>query len=1025
MTSPYWPSAHEVDICIRTEAEELADGLVLAVHEPMSFRRVAARESAGEIVPEATLLSHVIQTNRPTPVIGESGFGKSHVIRWLHIQLIRKSRPDWHIVRISKNASLRQALTAILKDLRGSLFDDARQRINVVGTGLTTQDVAEHLVVFVRSRLARLYEETQQQVEQMVALRGTQLIDAEQDRHIKAVKRHAKPDGIASLLGDPNFKSQITGKGRCFYEIAKQLTEGFNDEEIEFAQREMRPEDLVVEANLSDLSLEARTYVRNAQLNTSEEKRKEAAELVNGCLSDASRAAFQQLFQFHSGSFQDLFVAIRKSLRKEGKTLFILVEDMATISAIEDVLIDSLMQEDVREGEQELCPLHSAIAVTTGYRGYARRQASLSTRAGFEWNIERSGTSEEATRDRIADFCGRYLNAARFGERRIVDAFRRGVAEVGWPGIWQSDESHYKHTAAIFGESPSGFPLFPFSVLALGALSKRYCQPGDVLEFNPRKILKHILREPLKELRGLYERGEFPPEGFAGVECPSSLQTELRRRVRDDVESAETLAAVWGYGSESIPELAHQLRSEVASEFGLASLAKLLESSNRQAPAFPLGHPVRQSDPVVRGGSSPQPPIVVMDDPRAVYREVDDYFSRKSIPQEVANKIRKALADAFREREENLGDWYVIKAWPAIKQGARTLIDVPFNSNNPPGAKLKFGTQPEFENRESALKYKSFIVAVLRRSNVPEKEQRLWSYEGGWEDYCNYSNFLDEWVPDAAQTLSAERRLEATKILEEQLSAATVFDPQLTKRSLEDRRDRMVMTADKIKSTINCRTGIQEWDLFLESQLTSWTEKQNNWLDAFSTNRHALEGDLVTKVIRRSPAVAIPPVAQRVSQKVSQSFVNNSSALELLQNCETRDEWKESLEGLRGIVARLSSAGQFQGMEKLVTARTYRDRITRVIESESWETTRCALVLRRPFEAAAVIKALHGFDLEPITKLTEILQTWCELYTLNRQRILNENEEQGAGRRKDYEKALGELIGRFGVLIAQCERSAS
>src|SRR6267154_2767641 len=236
MTSPYWPSAHEVDICIRTEAEELADGLVLAVHEPMSFRRVAARESVGEIVPESTLLSHVVQTNRPTPVIGESGFGKSHVIRWLHIQLIRKSRPDWHIVRISKNASLRQALTAILKDLKGPLFDDALQRINVVGAGLTTQDVAEHLVVFVRSRLARLYEETQQQVEQLVA-HGTQHTDAEQDRHIKAVKRHAKPDGVASLLGDPNFKAQITGKGRCFYEIAKQLTEGFNDEEIEFAQR--------------------------------------------------------------------------------------------------------------------------------------------------------------------------------------------------------------------------------------------------------------------------------------------------------------------------------------------------------------------------------------------------------------------------------------------------------------------------------------------------------------------------------------------------------------------------------------------------------------------------------------------------------------------------------------------------------------------------------------------------------------------------------------------------------------------
>src|SRR4029077_16540872 len=183
--------------------------------------------------------------------------------------------------------------------------------------------------------------------------------------------RHAKPGGIASLLSDPNFKAQFLSEEGCFYQVAKRLTEGSTDDEIESSPREVRPEDLEIEGNLGDLSLEARSYVKNAQLNTAEDMRAEAAALLNEPLTDASRAAFQQLFQFHGGSFQDLFVAIRETLNSENKTLFVLVEDMAAISAIEDVLIDSLMQEEIREGRQVLCPLHSAIAVTTGYQGYA------------------------------------------------------------------------------------------------------------------------------------------------------------------------------------------------------------------------------------------------------------------------------------------------------------------------------------------------------------------------------------------------------------------------------------------------------------------------------------------------------------------------------------------------------------------------------------------------------------------------------------------------------------------------------
>ena len=90
MTSSYWPDTREVRRCIKTEAEELSDAVLMAVHEPMKLERLAAGDTQADLVDESELLEHVIRNNRPTPIIGQSGFGKSHVIRWLDINLRRR-----------------------------------------------------------------------------------------------------------------------------------------------------------------------------------------------------------------------------------------------------------------------------------------------------------------------------------------------------------------------------------------------------------------------------------------------------------------------------------------------------------------------------------------------------------------------------------------------------------------------------------------------------------------------------------------------------------------------------------------------------------------------------------------------------------------------------------------------------------------------------------------------------------------------------------------------------------------------
>lgn len=302
MNSNYWPSEKETNLCIRTEAEELSDATLLAVHEPMVLMRRAARDIRGAPVTEADLLNHLVKTNRPTPIIGESGFGKSHAIRWLHAQLLaRKDCEDWHIVRIPKNASLRNALSLLLNGLEGSVFDEARKKIDTAGEQLKTRDVANHLVVFANTRMEELYQGAMNSP-----------VGELEDSYVRSIRRHAKQNGLPSLLGDVNFKKQIVEEGRCFYQIAKRLTQGSTDEEIEENNFQVTLADLEIEGNFQDFSLDAKTYVQRSRLNTSEEVRKEVVALLNECLGDACRKTFQQLFQFTGGSFQDLFRDIRR-----------------------------------------------------------------------------------------------------------------------------------------------------------------------------------------------------------------------------------------------------------------------------------------------------------------------------------------------------------------------------------------------------------------------------------------------------------------------------------------------------------------------------------------------------------------------------------------------------------------------------------------------------------------------------------------------------------------------------------------
>ena len=94
-----WTSSN-VTATIPTEAATPSDAVLLATHAPLRIRRQAGAvvDDSAKLVTESDVLDEFL-TKEPNngvlvaPVLGESGAGKSHLIRWVNAKIPTKTGP--------------------------------------------------------------------------------------------------------------------------------------------------------------------------------------------------------------------------------------------------------------------------------------------------------------------------------------------------------------------------------------------------------------------------------------------------------------------------------------------------------------------------------------------------------------------------------------------------------------------------------------------------------------------------------------------------------------------------------------------------------------------------------------------------------------------------------------------------------------------------------------------------------------------------------------------------------------------
>ena len=496
---------HEV---MNQDAEHVADEIFLAVHSerPLVLRDPEQSDLNPRPVSAQVFLAQFLSPNLrhvQAAIVGGSGFGKSHLIHWMKLNI--PSDKGRCVVSVPRSGtSLRSVLELLIAVLPPQARLQYQRLLNKSGSYTGSSEQRRRRLLYA---LATAIREDSPRLSSGEPAAERDLIE-----------------NLPSLFADPALHERYLNDPNG---IIARLVNHLSDPSSTYRPQEQPPhfglEDLPL-SNVDVNELAPKTGQFLSRIAGAGNLIQLALDVINRNLP----AAMQQMLNFTGQDLVRLMHDIRNHLRTEGKELVLLIEDLARLDGIDNALMTALI-EAPSDGPGATCNLRWAMASTTGF--YERLPDTIRTRMDFYIDMD-SADSEGVSVD-IASFAARYLNAVRLQPAVLEDWHRRYLADSTTEVPCACADCEYRQEChAVFG-SVSGIGLYPFTARALGNLAD-YRRVFDGA-FNPRRLVKDILAEVLDNHATELADGEYPSGTLrdkmvpTGKGLPSVRVEELRR----------------------------------------------------------------------------------------------------------------------------------------------------------------------------------------------------------------------------------------------------------------------------------------------------------------------------------------------------------------------------------------------------------------------------------------------------------------------------------------------------------------
>ena len=1027
----YWPSEANVHNCILSEAERLSDKLLVAVHHPTKLISIDYGTQTPEVRTQQDLLDRLLKTNDIIPLLGESGSGKSHLIRWLHA--VAKTHPqaieeNWHIVRIPKNASLSQVLEIMLEGLDGEVFEQARERIGEVSNSLSEETTRDLLFTHINEALKVQAELLKKEG---ASLKAEGKLTPEKRGKIRDQINFATE--LDRFFADPYIREKFSGPKSVINNRVSRLIESKSYADLLNEHFDLSENDFLFFSS-EEVSVHLGSWAKNAyanlQLESDESKRKMAALVTNQAIERACKLMFNRLFQFSTGNFQDLFKKIRKHLLAENKTLVVLVEDLAAISAIDDVLIESLLEQDQNDGVQVLCRMKSVIAATDGLESYQSHRSTIWTRGTYEWRLPSDNDIRQFpeltfTGDDVLDFCARYINAARHGLEGIAQFVDETKVSEGIP-VWNQELNDVdSKILKEFGSSPSGISLFPYNRQAILKLAQKHVFSGGRPRFNPRVAIQHVLLAILRDHNKSFQKGQFPSAWFEG-QLNEFRHDETAQQILLNVSNTEMAKRLVGFMSlytdaDTAKDNFAQVSKGQAQVFGLdASMFEedaTVESTGKITVVEPSATPAPSTKEVPTTPEKKENQTTPVQDP--LKKKVEEWFAGKAqLEQGLSNQLRQGLYQML-EQHKGFADYSVDKShkWGAqenkslleftLKERAIINIGVPGSATNNSNRKVVNAfAEKELSDSLESMELKRQMLAILRyaQNNPTEKSKidqaKEWGYPEGFEDYIHYQEFARKWVPSAMQTCLKVAKQSGIGPLEQQIALAKNLGIDLSAKS--QMLSNLVLSSEHIRDTLADPINDRHKEV-LNRWLEGWDSNRAKWLRTVSVGAnnaiHPIDFQGAFKQVSEVPSSTsdLLPIIREL--KTEAQLLG-----EYLDGTETKAELTELLESLDLIYKQIPDEMRPNYHIQLKTVRSKVKELQKIVTSD---TPKSVLRLK---DSTDPLKLLHKISGQELKKWKEVLEDWKAIFPQVIKTIQKFNHENGSNKVEHYKQTINDRL---------------
>lgn len=452
-------------------------------------------------------------------IYGQSGTGKSHLIRWFAARY-EQSKPKDEVVLFIRRSD---------NTLKGTI----RQLLEKPEVqGISNKEIYERLV-----KASISVEENK--LKDLIYHNFIIEIDHDLDEHDIQLGNVMKRKVVAFLNNEIVHDFLLRKKGpieRMYSKIAEHSTVD-RDTIAQFEK-----EDFLVSQDLYESIQRAggdRKAERLALELLSDEKGATTAKKIADYLNQFRNDVIQRCAGIEPGDFKQIFLDIRKELFRLDKKLTLFIEDVTSFTGVDTALLDALIEEHTgkRDGGS-LCRISSVVGTTNNYLQHNFKDNHKDRITKYVYI-----PSDVLDEDGLYEFVARYVNTMSLNEDIISDWVNGHANPEDYPIHDVVEGKNWEYINVGHGKKINIYPFTKNSILYFynNVLEKGHQTPRYII----RDIIEPVVRD------AIFNKENFPSIDVKIVNVNTTLSFRIHSQV-DDQDAADRLLkfmSVWGNGT--------------------------------------------------------------------------------------------------------------------------------------------------------------------------------------------------------------------------------------------------------------------------------------------------------------------------------------------------------------------------------------------------------------------------------------------------------------------------------------------